>query len=364
LGFFGVQFPSATEYIKGLGSVSAGNLPGSLSGGYDVSISSRVGYSASFSPFVFVHALPSTTDPSGCNVTFCNNQGTCPLVGLVCDCAPGFTGATCDTPVQYCQTDSCFNGGVCIENPLRTYDATLGMFANLISCDCNGTNQTATGGDYLGTFCEVPPPCQFNPCLQNGSVCTANATTFQFTCDCSGTKSPQSNNPYTGEHCEISGTRPCDLFPCQNGGTCTDTGPGSVAVCDCGPSQGFIGTNCELPPVTNCAAAPTLCGLYGVCVASSSVADGFTRCVCTQGWSGQLCDVEPSHCAGKCQNGGHCYALTALTPAGPHAETYSCLCPAPWVGMHCQWNETQWNGAPSTSVGLFAFMIMALIALF
>jgi len=358
---FQVENPTATGYTRGLGSVISANLPANISGGFSVTITTKVSYSASFYPFVFIHALPPT---DACNASSdCSGQGSCPLVGLVCECNPGWQGDNCSELVPYCQAGSCMNGGQCEESDLRTFDATNGMFSNLFTCDCNGTNTTETGGNFLGAFCEIVPPCDRIPCINTGAVCLVNTTTNTAYCDCSGTTSPRSANPYTGDSCEISGATPCDDTPCQNGGTCTDGGPGSSASCNCA-ANGFLGTYCDVPPITACSApaAANLCGLHGVCVASAL--SPFTQCICTHGWTGTTCQTEPLHCANKCQNGGQCYALAVLGAAGPNAETYSCVCPAPFVGMHCQWNETQWNSAQSTSAGIFVLLVTLVALLF
>lgn len=350
--------------MRGLGSVYAGHLEAGLLNGYTVVLKAEAGYSMSVSPYIFVHALTSTINISDstslCDpATTCSGHGSC--LNNNCVCNPGWTGTDCSELVVFCQTGSCFNGGVCSENPNRTYDDVTEMYVDVISCDCSGTNVTGSTGPFLGQYCEVPPPCDQQPCL-NGGVCVVNDATLGWDCDCSSTQSPNSSLPYTGVHCEVSQSLPCDKSPCLNGGACTNHGVGPVAyaTCDCAGTGGYIGTFCDLPPIDKCTA--TTCGSHGVCYPSSSVADGFTRCVCTNGWSGAKCDTEPLICTDKCQHGGTCYTLAALSSSS--SPTYACICPAPWVGTNCQWNETQWNSASSSSVGILVLLFVVFSSLF
>ena len=55
--------------------------------------------------------------------------------GTVCLCDPGYTGASCQTDINYCSPDPCENGGTCNDLPTA------------FSCDC----PPAWTGDTCGT---------------------------------------------------------------------------------------------------------------------------------------------------------------------------------------------------------------------
>jgi len=311
-----------------------------------------------FQPYIEFHALPVPvcTDPA----VDCNGNGVCASLvsaGCTCDFEDAlYMGDDCATLTPYCTTGMCLNGGECNENDGRVYDEDLGTVLNATTCNCSLTTGALSGDMFEGEWCETVPPCDAMPCL-NGGVCTGNFGDNTYECDCSDTTSPQSANPFTGPHCEISGTTPCDLTPCQNSGECTDTGAGGSFTCDC--VNGWLGSVCSIPPVDYCYSE--FCGPHGHCIAASSESSNFTRCICVDGWSGLKCDVEPAICQDKCQNGGLCIHDAFLVTG--ESEAYACLCPTPWVGTHCQWNETQWSAAPSTSFGLFSALALAVFAL-
>ena len=78
-----------------------------------------------------------------------------------CQCNLGYTGNNCESRINHCQSQTCLNGGYCI-NRLDGY-----------SCDCS------TG--YFGSNCEFLNQCYSNPCLFGGECL---ATEYTFTCQC------------------------------------------------------------------------------------------------------------------------------------------------------------------------------------
>ena len=174
---------------------------------------------------------------------------------------------------------------------------------------------------YGGTLCEtVTDPCLVYPC-HNGGTCTNANITCQsgdgcipltaddITCRC--------QPGYSGMRCEIV-TDLCLLFPCRNGGTCTNTNSSSSFVCECGNE--FTGLNCERR-INHCALSGANCN-NGRCV------DGVGNyiCHCNPGFTGRYCDIEIDECvSARCQN-GECEDLV---------NDYRCLCYPGWTGDLC-----------------------------
>lgn len=252
------------------------------------------------------------------------------------------------------------NQGECHENDARYYEDETEYVLNATWCDCAATAGAVSGHAFEGEYCERIPPCESSPCLFGG-VCVAGPGDNTYTCDCSGTESPISSDPYTGTHCEMDADTPCSYLPCQNDGVCSDDGHGSAFSCAC--DGGWLGATCSIPPVDKCTAG--VCGAFGVCIPSTistaSSIPAFARCVCTHGYSGVDCSVPPSVCTDKCQNNGVCIHDAHLD-AGDSLN-FACICPPPFVGQYCQWNETQWNSAPSTTLGLLPALVLAVFAI-
>uniref|UniRef100_A0A1I8J7K6 EGF-like domain-containing protein n=1 Tax=Macrostomum lignano TaxID=282301 RepID=A0A1I8J7K6_9PLAT len=83
--------------------------------------------------------------------------------GKNCSCFAGWTGASCATNVNDCQTGLCKNGGECIDGN-STY-----------TCNCSKT-------DFSGPNCTNPiNDCQPNPCVNNGTCVDGLRN---FTCQC------------------------------------------------------------------------------------------------------------------------------------------------------------------------------------
>ena len=131
--------------------------------------------------------------------------------------------------------------------------------------------------------------------LEDGSLecwrSTPDAYSPQPTCDSDCTEPECGDglvNTWVGEECdpgEVTPTcdanckvteDPCDDVDCGDYGACVD------GACVC--TDGYSGDACDVPPVVDpCEGVD--CGDYGACV------DG--ACVCTDGYSGDTCDVPP-----------------------------------------------------------------------
>lgn len=79
--------------------------------------------------------------------------------------------------------------------------------------------------------------------------------------------------------------------PCENGGTCFNTGEGSFT-CKCPP--GFTGTECQIQ-MSDCENRPCLNG--GLCTDQPSQ-KSYT-CECQKGWFGRHCEEKTVVCAEK-----------------------------------------------------------------
>ena len=100
-----------------------------------------------------------------------------------CDCDLGFTGFFCDVEVQECDSDPCWNNGVCGEESEGEFE-----------CDCDDTG-------FTGVHCEIDVnECSSAPC-SNGGVCMNQRN--GYICFCV--------DNYQGENCEI------DYDECESG---------------------------------------------------------------------------------------------------------------------------------------------------
>ena len=134
----------------------------------------------------------------------CANGGLCTYVNNVqqCTCLPGYTGSTCQTSSNACNSSPCKNNGTC------NYDSV----SNSYSCACSqGFNGLNCESAILGT-------CNSNPCMNNG-ICNYNSQTNSYTCSCS--------SGFQGTNCETS---LCTLN-CINNGQCVITN--GVQNCQC-----------------------------------------------------------------------------------------------------------------------------------
>ncbi|XP_060570692.1 delta-like protein B [Ruditapes philippinarum] len=102
-------------------------------------------------------------------------------------------------------------------------------------CYFNGSRETScncTDSGFEGEFCNISIVCTENTC-QNGGTCTVTGPTT-YDCECVP--------PFSGTNCEIViGPNPCLPNPCENGGTCSSTS--GQFTCGCPP--GYTGNRCQ-----------------------------------------------------------------------------------------------------------------------
>jgi hypothetical protein len=122
--------------------------------------------------------------------------------------------------VPPCETEPCFNGGVCVDKP----ELRVGF-----KCACPDR--------YLGPQCEVDmESCASAPC-QHNSTCVNGLNTFHCTC----------RRGYTGELCETDVLSKqliaCQRIRCLNGGRCRAESEAGKVFCQC--QTGYSGQNCQ-----------------------------------------------------------------------------------------------------------------------
>ncbi|XP_032993593.1 neurogenic locus notch homolog protein 1 isoform X2 [Lacerta agilis] len=243
----------------------------------------------------YTDKLCLTPEENACLSSPCHNGGSCDLVTLTeykCRCPPGWSGKTCQQ-ADPCASNPCANSGQCVP------------FESTYVCKC-------PSGFHGATCKEDTNECSRSPAIcKNGGTCVNEVGSYQ--CQC--------RQAYTGQNCEHLYV-PCNPSPCQNGGTCRQTGD-TTYECTCLP--GFAGQNCE-ENLNDCPG--NNCKNGGTCV------DGVNtyNCQCPPEWTGQYCAEDVDECQlipNACQNGGTCH--------NTHGS-YNCVCVNGWTGEDCSEN--------------------------
>uniref|UniRef100_A0A8D1Q859 Protein crumbs homolog 1 n=1 Tax=Sus scrofa TaxID=9823 RepID=A0A8D1Q859_PIG len=315
---------------------------------------------------------------------------------FLCTCPPGYSGATCDTAVSFCGTNSCQHGGICGQDPVHPVcicpAGYAGRFCELDHDECgsspcrngamcqdgiNGYSCFCVPG-YQGRHCDLEvDECVSDPC-KNEATCLNEIG--RYTCLCP--------HNYSGVNCELE-VEECWSQPCLNGATCRDAA-GSYA-CDCAP--GFLGDRCELD-TDECASGPCLHG--GLCMDGANsyscncTGSGFTgtrcetlmlpcwskpchnnatcedgtdnyTCHCWPGYTGAQCESHVDTCSSNpCPPDGECVELSSeqghlvqpLSPSSrPEASGYICICPPGRTGIHCEEDLDECSSSPCKNGG-------------
>ncbi|XP_072035297.1 uncharacterized protein [Amphiura filiformis] len=148
-------------------------------------------------------------------------------------------------------------------------------------------------------------------CLDHGH-CVTTKSQNTYNCHCC--------DPYTGHHCqELNG---CLSHNCQNGATCVDVAEGydgQSYQCVC--PEGRSGVLCEVD-TNECHSDP--CQNGGVCV---DMNNGY-QCYCIPGFTGTHCEKDYNECSSHpCQHGGTCI---------DELNHYICKCGKGYKGQHCE----------------------------
>ncbi|XP_026163272.1 protein delta homolog 1 isoform X1 [Mastacembelus armatus] len=144
---------------------------------------------------------------------------------------------------------------------------------------------------------------------------------------------------WVGSLCDQD-TRLCSSRPCADNATCIETGEGGY-LCIC--PYGHAGENCHLKRGV-CLTNSSPCQNGGTCMDASGSA-GYSSCLCTPGFSGDLCEISIDSCQpNPCLNGGNCTN---------HGLAFMCVCPHGFTGFTC--NDTvslsPCAGGPCTNGG-------------
>jgi hypothetical protein len=158
-----------------------------------------------------VTLMAERASAQACSPDPCLNGGTClepSPEAFVCQCPEAFIGTFCESeapPIDPCVPNPCFNGGLCF-----TDEGGEGT-----ACQCQP--------GFTGPTCETPlivtfpNPCTVNPCL-NGGVCNDIAG-ITFSCQCvSG---------FTGFICETAACPDADEDGCGECGESDVTNDGT-----------------------------------------------------------------------------------------------------------------------------------------
>lgn len=220
-----------------------------------------------------------------CTPNICHN-GTCSILESLhnCDCLAGYAGVYCENDLNFCDDDTCGNGGTCEEGP--------GTSTN---CWCPP--------GFSGATCEVVNCTGY--CMNEGKC---NSTLLSFpVCTCPV--------KYSGDRCELP-MNPCttsnDL--CENGGTCIDSeGYGLNFTCEC-PLY-YSGQRCE--HVQHICDRTNPCANGGIC--SSGLGLNNYTCSCPDGFGGKNCSEDRNYC--DVINPSFCHSCREGTGAVVHCSS-------------------------------------------
>ncbi|KAM9786947.1 protein delta homolog 1 isoform X1 [Syngnathus typhle] len=227
-----------------------------------------------------------------------------------------------------CHHLSAFNKSACVlqfalvcRNLLTMHLTAVLLFvavtgvAGAWGCSCNAENG----------FCEKTGKCRCKPGWQGDHCercirfpgCLHGSCEKAWQCVC--------QQGWVGSLCDQD-TRLCSSRPCSGNATCIETGEGGY-LCVC--PQGFTGPTCQLRRKI-CHSDGSPCQNGGTCTETGDSLEAHSSCLCPPGFSGNFCEITPDVCrSNPCLNGGNCTN---------HEATFTCSCPPGFVGLTC--NDT------------------------
>nr|XP_006823626.1 PREDICTED: fibropellin-1-like [Saccoglossus kowalevskii] len=264
------------------------------------------------------------SDPGDVNCNpVCLNGGMCQLSdgcftscsNTVCICLPGFSGLQCEIGDNSCQFE-CSNGGQCIDGHCVCPPGLSGVSCQIDENECETEIGESCEYQCQNTFgsyhCLCPAESTLNSdgmTCKDVNECTAGMmspcsyhcvnTLGSFYCTC------PHNFVLNDDQRTCKGLFDC-IPPCENGGSC-ETGS-----CVC--TEGFTGLLCQ-QDVDECARNPTLCSFQ--CVNTH----GSYHCICPHGF--QLTVNNTCIDINECLNEVLECEFDCLNTMG----NYQCICP-------------------------------------
>ncbi|XP_015905653.1 delta-like protein B [Parasteatoda tepidariorum] len=227
-------------------------------------------------------------------------------------CMQGWEGSYCNSAVcaAGCHNGTCLKPGECNcrfgwEGPLcdqcKTYPGCVhGGCRKPWTCICDeGWGGVLCDKDL--NYCTNHKPCE------NGGTCT-NTGQGSYTCTCS--------DDYMGDNCDKL-KNPCMDSPCLNNGICNSP---SIGKYDCTCKRGYFGPHCE---TSASICTEGLCKNGGSCISNP---DGFL-CSCPAGFTGALCEKVQTCDSSHCLKGGTCMTSS---------DGIHCICPHGISGDRCE----------------------------
>ncbi|XP_062901651.1 uncharacterized protein LOC134345238 [Mobula hypostoma] len=192
----------------------------------------------------------------------CNYNSTTRITGssvylTACICKDGFTGLSCQSPVDTCQALTCFTG---------------------VNCSSSGCGSCPAGLSGDGIQCLDIDECKDeNPCSPN-ATCINTVRSYNCTC----------NDGFSGNGTYCSDITECST--CSPNAVCKDTGGKFKCICN----ERFTGngTTCTpLPgPCDSFQCPPTFCRNFGTCSLNPSL-NCTPVCRCPSPYTGERCTL-------------------------------------------------------------------------
>lgn len=164
-----------------------------------------------------------------CSNHRCRNEARCipntQTRNYTCDCRNGFYGDFCEIEINECQITDRTTGA--ITSPCRN-NATCLDLVDAYLCTCVGP--------YTGTTCETyVNPCNSNPCSGTGAICTPVGNSFTCTCATGFFGTRCQPDPCVANPCRQAGSRcvPVEAESITNNVPGCNCGASSSYVCVC-----------------------------------------------------------------------------------------------------------------------------------